>query len=624
VKKRLKILCGLFTLLFINNVGAARMYFIDDCPSSESAAANYGITLNGSGWYNVPSGGSGDDGLDGSLGPGGSNAVCNGPSSNVLACDFGCVDAALSGTEISANNASILSDLNAGSPIEGNSFCKMVCIPTNQFDYPGFIPTVEQGTKFTWTIGGSSGVLDTSLSQKILKLTVTTECAVVFDIQSWKTAYSNARNAIISYNTLVNTYGTEYNATSITSNCSYKCPSGYTLDGSYCIPNNPPTTPIPATYSCDTTYSCVTGYDLENKKCYLQQSVYNNAVAASNTITQLKAQALACSNYDKSPASQACGTAYLSYSDEKYGGDSHKIKLDENSGGTSKVSGWNSKSTTLTVTNYTCGSFGSSCSGVTTTSTVNHYKKAKFVSRADWTLPEYFYRYVLYNGVSIFNYHESPAINNNTGTDSYYGNYNNYIDIGFPNFPVNFNSSVGNHKISVDFSFCSSAGVYAGKTTSASCPYKVTNCEEGKCPPSDDVCVGEHCDSGTTGTGHDVVYRTIDLNNPFPGLDGEERLPGLNWSINNTYVSRYITHNRGVDTEEVYSKEPMYRITLTPSLIQDIRNYNKENDLNDFRMVCKNGQKCRSIYLRQMIENGQVSGCGTENNFDACALVDGR
>jgi len=638
MKKILKILCCLIFLLSNNNVFARRMYFIAECESSQSAARDYGISLNGNGWYEVgnpggPGGGGGaggsgdDDDIDDGIAGGGGSGICNAPSANSLACDFGCIDSTLSGSEISENNRNILSDLNAGSPIEGNDYCKMVCIPSNQFDYPGFIPTVEQGTKFTWTIGGSSGILDSSLTQKILKLNVTTECAVIFDIQSWKEAYESAKEAVDFYNDLVSTYGTEYDA-DVDSDCTYSCPNGYYQDGSYCIPLHPPIIPKPVTSSCSYTYSCASGYDLDDKMCYLQESVYNNAVSAAATIASLKDKALACSNYDETPGIKACGTAYLQYSDEKYGGESHKVLLNENRGGTSKVSGWSGRSQSLTIVSYSCGSFGGTCSSSSSSNNIYNYKKAKFSSKADWTLPEYFYRYVLNNGVSIFNYNESHEFNNAGGVDHYYGRYQNYIDIGFPNFPVNFNSAEGEHEISIDFTFCSAAGVYAGNSTTASCPYEVTTCEDGQCPPDDDDDGGP----GDNPTGFDVIYRVIDLNNPFPGLDGDTRLPGRNWSIVNSYVDRYITHNRGVITEEVYTeKEPMYIIKLTPSKIQRIREYNKSHDLNDFNLVCKNGVECRSLFLKHEIfdsisvdEVDAVKGCGFSDNFNECLREDGR
>lgn len=619
MKKILKLFCCIIILLLNSNVFAKRMYFITECESSIQAALNFGINLSGNGWYDV--GDAEDDeepgeDLDGGISGGGGRNICNAPSSEVLACDFGCVDAALSGSEIAAHNANILSDLNAGEPIAGNNYCKMICIPRNEFDYPGFIPNVEQGTKFTWTIGGASGILDTSLNQKILKLDVTSECAVVFDLQSWKSAYEAAQRTVDTYNNLINTYGMEYPVESVLTGNNCTCPSGYYMDGSYCIPYHPPIIPIRAT--CTNSYEsvCDSNYDKVGNTCYLKRSVYDAAVSAAATINNLKNKAIACSEYNGTPNVRACGTAYLTYSDEKYGGDGHRILLNENSGGVTKISGWDGRSESLTIRTYNCASFGSSCSSTSESKSINYYKKAKFSSKADWTLPEYFYRYVLNNGVSIFNYNESNEFNNASGSNSYYGRYQNYIDMGFPNFPVNFNSSVGNHEISIDFTFCSGAGVYAGNTTSASCPYEVYTCEDGACPP------GDGDDNGSTGI--DVIYRVIDLKNPFPGLDGDTRVPGRNWSIVNSYVDRYITHNRGVEADEVYAKEPMYTIELTPSLIQDIRNYNKDNDINDFRLVCTDGEGCRSIYLKELFDNGELTGCGTENSFDACARVDGR
>ena len=610
MKKMLKGLLGFFILFSVSNVHAKLMYFIEDCPSSKEIADKYDIDISdGSGWYDVPYVG---DQIEG----GGDSGVCTAPALNNMACDFGCLDSALSGQDAIKNNSSVIEDLNGGAPIAGNAYCKMVCIPKNEFEYPGFIPTVEQGTKFTWTIGGSSGVLDNTLEPEILKLNVTTECAVVFDTYSWKEAYNSAVATINSYNNMQKSKYASRNTT-------YTCPAGYTKKNDKCeryssdhYPIWEPVDVIDAT--ARTTYSCDSNYDLSGQMCYLKPSFKNAAIAAASQINSLRTQALACSSYNSTPNVSACGDAYLEYDDEKYGGSDYRIKLDEEKGGTSNTSGWSSKTTYLSMNTYDCS--GTSC--VATNSSIsnfNYYKTARFTSSASWSLPSYFYRYVLINGVSIFNHNESQDFANAGGLNNYYGRYQNYIDIGFPNFPVNFNSSVGEHKISIDFQFCDAAGVYAGEAASGSCPYNVTNCEDGQCPPSVD-----DGDDDQSATGVDVVYRVIDLNNPFPGLNGEKRLPGLNWSIDSTYVDRFITNNRGVLTEEVYNKEPMYTILLTPSLINEIRAYNKEHMLNDFEMVCSDGFKCRSIYLRNLIENGHVSGCGTNDDFDACFEEDGR
>lgn len=99
----------------------------------------------------------------------------------------------------------------------------------------------------------------------------------------------------------------------------------------------------------------------------------------------------------------------------------------------------------------------------------------------------------------------------------------------------------------------------------------------------------------------DIQFRTIDLDNPFPARDGSSRLPGTNWLGKDNYVRTYITYNRGVRGNEVYEKEPLYKITLTPSDMVKIREYNKENDYSNINneLVCtdENNTACLSPFL---------------------------
>ncbi len=110
-----------------------------------------------------------------------------------------------------------------------------------------------------------------------------------------------------------------------------------------------------------------------------------------------------------------------------------------------------------------------------------------------------------------------------------------------------------------------------------------------------------------------VVYRPISLSNPFPGHNGDSRTPGANWaSKNNSVINDYITNNRGVNTDKVYNLTPMYTITLTPTLISNIRQYNNTvvggygddslYECSDMKLTCKS-KFIHSKYL------SSFSGC---------------
>ena len=119
----------------------------------------------------------------------------------------------------------------------------------------------------------------------------------------------------------------------------------------------------------------------------------------------------------------------------------------------------------------------------------------------------------------------------------------------------------------------------------------------------------------------DLVFRPISLSNPFPGQNGKGRSMGSPWTddLKTTYIT-----NRS----DVYSKKPLYSITLTPSSIKQIRDYNKKNSYDDFNLTCSNGEACYSAFLRSAeyskIVNTNKSNCYNANDrsvnaFNSCA-----
>lgn len=109
-------------------------------------------------------------------------------------------------------------------------------------------------------------------------------------------------------------------------------------------------------------------------------------------------------------------------------------------------------------------------------------------------------------------------------------------------------------------------------------PDDKTDCDDGPCVPCEDEPCGPEptvtCidDDGSINeecrdlAGLNVIYRVVDLNDPFP----EDRSPGTNW-IGNEGV---ITDNRGVSGMQLYSSsevEPLYSFELTPAVIKEIR-----------------------------------------------------
>lgn len=143
--------------------------------------------------------------------------------------------------------------------------------------------------------------------------------------------------------------------------------------------------------------------------------------------------------------------------------------------------------------------------------------------------------------------------------------------------------------------------------------------------------------------GKKIIYRTISLQNPFPGYSALKtsrigltigmfndtvagRYPGTNWNGVQTVKSK-ILNNRNVDGDAVYSKEPLYTIILDGQAIQTIRNYNDSRKTKgsyaDFNLSCKlnNSSACISNFLRDynLISSGtckNISNSGS--NFYTC------
>ena len=139
--------------------------------------------------------------------------------------------------------------------------------------------------------------------------------------------------------------------------------------------------------------------------------------------------------------------------------------------------------------------------------------------------------------------------------------------------------------------------------------------------------------------GLDVIYRTIKLGDQktaFPSIDGDGRQPGLNWeSYKENLVAKYITNNRNVKGEAVYSLDPLYSITLTPQRIKEIRTFNQNTNYGDFNLTCKDGRQCISDFIHNTVTVGgrsydfaryfreapgtcqNISAAGS--NFNSCA-----
>ena len=144
------------------------------------------------------------------------------------------------------------------------------------------------------------------------------------------------------------------------------------------------------------------------------------------------------------------------------------------------------------------------------------------------------------------------------------------------------------------------------KSISYDCPLNVTN---------NIRCYGKECNS----KGINIIYRPISLTNPFPSKDktNNVRMFGDNWSTE--LMEQYILNNRNVKDYNVYNLKPLYTITLNPSIMKEIRKYNKNHSMNDFNMVCnENGYGCISRFLWEEFDEiiDTSKSCASSSGLD--------
>lgn len=141
-----------------------------------------------------------------------------------------------------------------------------------------------------------------------------------------------------------------------------------------------------------------------------------------------------------------------------------------------------------------------------------------------------------------------------------------------------------------------------------------------------------------------VIYRTIDLDNPFPSSDNtlnvtkysntgtSGRYPNYNWDSVDL-VKTKILEARGVKGQQLYNKTPLYTIVLTPETMKKIKSkyngYNDGKDYSDFNLKCKSSTEpynCISSFLHnseyvKIDTSKSVEKCynlTSTGNFDAC------
>lgn len=452
------------------------------------------------------------------------------------------------------------------------AYCMEICVDKKKFIAPisGEV-TVQQGQKFTWE--NSRGHILTFIDD-------VRTCYTVFDSCSWENAYNNDVGTINTNTAILAVQ--EYNVCGSASYAGGTCRRIEIIK----VANNVYEEKITAEWSAP---SCRYGYeDKGGGNCkmtedYKQQLIEGRIRAAEDIEDNLIPAAEACYNH-KSDHIKQCEEVYVKYGDEIYGQD-----VEEDLEYKKLVPSVEAKETRENhvelnenienpVSVFKCPSDESGC--LESKQAVNNFlkfRRMKLYTVYNWDTNEDFFSCVNINGKSYLRCTTAEALAPNR-----------YLTIG-KNFPVNFNSAIGEHEIQIEYN-CKE-GEEAALDADA-CIYNVDGCDPG-------VCVPKNEGGGNSNGGIEVIYRVIDLNDPFPN-----RNPGDNWSGNESYI----TNNRGVSSDDVYGLEPLYTIELDPSSIKNIRNDNKDVDYGSFEdLSCTNGEDCESGYLKELVGRGYLS-----------------
>jgi len=169
-------------------------------------------------------------------------------------------------------------------------------------------------------------------------------------------------------------------------------------------------------------------------------------------------------------------------------------------------------------------------------------------------------------------------------------------------YPVGVNRKTGEYKIELEYSNLggnSNRGVKKFNNGDFTCAYQVVNelnifdCDDGyhECPePGDDK-----SDLG-------VYFRSIDLNDVFPNsvyspnsqVLHSTRKVGANWKTSN---AEQVTKDIQKLGDNIWNKTPQYVITLSPSMINQIKKYNKNTSYLDYSLQCDSKLHCTSDFL---------------------------
>lgn len=527
-----------------------------------------------------------------------------------------------------------------------SKYCDVYCIETVSTKLDSDKPTVLAGNHFIW---GNNSSISSKRECRTYNLN-TTQFYSDLKAASEEVLKAIAENDL---NDAIDDTGTD--GWSDNGDCNCRCPNGQYYEDAPTLAD-----PDPQPY-CHTREECDDDYKWDGPDSASASGIFIKSDASKETITGSVSlgEVTSCNNtswtpssddYDLSDAqdyvefliseykkcSNFADTSVLndmSYAKISYDNDVYKYGPKE-----MKSRQQTEYSETKTCAEYSVADF-SDCSesGCDDTDTVNRctfYSKTGYSDKY-FTMPDNVYRYVLKTkeGLSVKSVHSIEGLANPNFTL-------NYIDLGYSNFPVAYKTPDRTYPNGLKIEYGMLGHTKDGEDTGVDKILKSTTGDYGTW--SCDYTVYSEIIPPSGGV--DIIYREIDLYDPFPDTDASKRATGANWcdstscAWNNKTSTAYILENRGVTGDDLYKQKPMYVFELTPTAIINIRRYNKANQYSSYTgslngkyydYACKTstGRQCISGYLTELIDKygkggvcsiPQARNTGETSTFESC------
>ena len=118
---------------------------------------------------------------------------------------------------------------------------------------------------------------------------------------------------------------------------------------------------------------------------------------------------------------------------------------------------------------------------------------------------------------------------------------------------------------------------------------------------------------------NDLIARSVDLNNPFPGSKGLTRKPGSNWLQSD--VEKVIKNGRNAQGYALYNQTPLYTITLDHDSLTEIKKYNKKYALSEYHDIKCSGTNGTTACTSGFLHNANYIKINKSKSVGACSSL---